>query len=73
MALYRLPELPPTFGSSSASHSLLAAMRVVTTNHGEEVAKLTAKAFHSALNESLTVAEVGRLSFPQRIDWMVAV
>ncbi len=64
LALYRLPELPPTFGSSSASHSLLAAMRVVTTHHGEDVAKLTAKAFHNALNEAVPVAEVSRFSVP---------
>ncbi|KAI3425184.1 hypothetical protein D9Q98_008953 [Chlorella vulgaris] len=33
LTLYRLPRLPPTFGSTNASHSLLVSFRVFTTHH----------------------------------------
>ncbi|KAL4856977.1 E3 ubiquitin-protein ligase UPL1 [Chlorella vulgaris] len=33
LTLYRLPRLPPTFGSTNASHSLLVSFRVFTTQH----------------------------------------
>jgi hypothetical protein len=33
LTLYRLPRLPPTFGSTNASHSLLVSFRVFTSQH----------------------------------------
>lgn len=36
--LYKLPKLPPTFGSSSASHSLLAMFRALTAHNSADIA-----------------------------------
>ena len=34
LALYRLPRLPPTFGSTNASHALLVAFRAFAQQPG---------------------------------------
>lgn len=49
--LYKLPKLPPTFGSSSASHSLLAMFRALTAHNSADIAtKLQpALAYHFTL------------------------
>ncbi len=36
-ALYTLPALPPTFGSSAAAQALLAAVRALAPSHPEEL------------------------------------
>ena len=36
--LYKLPKLPATFGSSSASHSLLAMFRALTAHNSADIA-----------------------------------
>ena len=61
LAMYSLPKLPPTFGSSSPSHALMAALRTRTTN-AKHAAKLLCKELTAQLEKATSVAEVFPLS-----------
>jgi hypothetical protein len=56
LALYRLPALPPTFGSTNASHSLLSTFRMLMQPaSGVEVMRLFTP-LKTALTQQLDVA-----------------
>ena len=58
LQLYKLPKLPPTFGSSSASHSLLATFRALTVHSAAEIATRLQPALASQFRITLGTAEV---------------
>lgn len=58
LQLYKLPKLPPTFGSSSASHSLLATFRALTVHSAADIATRLQPALASQFRITLGTAEV---------------
>lgn len=58
LQLYKLPKLPPTFGSSSASHSLLATFRALTVHSAPDLASRLQPALASQFRVTLETAKV---------------
>lgn len=58
LQLYKLPKLPPTFGSSSASHSLLATFRALTVHSAADIATRLQPALASQFRVTLETAKV---------------
>ncbi|KAL0033594.1 hypothetical protein WJX79_006288 [Trebouxia sp. C0005] len=58
LQLYRLPKLPPTFGSSSASHSLLAMFRSLTAHNSSDISSKLQPSLSSQFTITLQLAEV---------------
>ena len=58
LQLYKLPKLPPTFGSSSASHSLLAMFRSLTAHNASEISSKLQPVLSSQFAVTLESAEV---------------
>ena len=58
LQLYRLPKLPPTFGSSSASHSLLAMFRSLTAHNSSDISSKLQPSLSSQFMITLELAEV---------------
>ena len=58
LQLYKLPKLPPTFGSSSASHSLLATFRALTVHSASDIATRLQPALASQFQVTLETAKV---------------
>lgn len=58
LQLYKLPKLPPTFGSSSASHSLLATFRSLTAHSSADIATRLLPALSSQFQVTLETAQV---------------
>ena len=58
LQLYKLPKLPPTFGSSSASHSLLATFRSLTAHSSADIASRLQPALASQFQITLETAKV---------------
>ena len=56
--LYKLPRLPPTFGSSSASHSLLAMFRALTAHNSADIATKLQPALASHFMLTLEISKV---------------
>lgn len=66
LCLCRLPNLPPTFGSSSASHSLLATFRQVAAQHVPNVSQHLRDALSAQLQVAIQRAEqLGPCSVPE--------
>ena len=59
LALYRLPRLPPTFGSSSAAHALTATFRTLTMQHAQPLSKHLSSVLNQQLDQALQSAKVG--------------
>ena len=64
LQLYKLPKLPPTFGSSSASHSLLATFRSLTSHSSADIATRLQPALASQFQITLETAKVCLGLFP---------
>ena len=64
LQLYQLPKLPPTFGSSSASHSLLATFRALTVHSASDIASRLQPALASHIQVTLANAKVCFLLSP---------
>ncbi len=62
LQLYRLPKLPPTFGSSSASHSLLAMFRSLTAHNSSDISSKLQPSLSSQFMITLELAEVRQSS-----------
>ncbi len=62
LQLYKLPKLPPTFGSSSASHSLLAMFRSLTAHNASDISSKLQPALASQFLITLETAEVNIIS-----------
>lgn len=62
LQLYRLPKLPPTFGSSSASHSLLAMFRSLTAHNSSDISSKLQPSLSSQFTITLQLAEVWQSS-----------
>lgn len=60
--LYKLPKLPPTFGSSSASHSLLAMFRALTAHNSADIAATLQPALASHFLLTLDTSKVGNFN-----------
>eukprot|EP00884_Botryococcus_braunii_P008531 jgi/Botrbrau1/1767/Bobra.0217s0022.1 len=79
LQLYRLPALPPTFGSSSASHALLAAIRVLATTHADAIAKYAVEAMQlqissaTALGQSVAGKCIPELPALERDEYVRAI
>ena len=58
LQLYTLPKLPPTFGSSSASHSLLAMFRSLTAHNAPDISVRLQPALAAQFQATLSTAEV---------------
>ena len=58
LALYRLPKLPPTFGSSSAAHALTATFRTLTMQHAQPLSKHLSSVLNQQLDQALESAKV---------------
>ena len=58
LQLYKLPKLPSTFGSSSASHSLLATFRALTVHSAADIATRLQPALASQFRVTLETAKV---------------
>lgn len=58
LRLYTLKHLPPTFGSSSAAHAVMAAFRACTQLHGALVTEKVAEALAEHLRTTLLLAMV---------------
>ena len=58
LQLYTLPKLPPTFGSSSASHSLLAMFRSLTAHNAPDISVRLQPALAAQFEATLSTAEV---------------
>lgn len=58
LQLYKLPKLPPTFGSSSASHSLLAMFRSLTAHNATDISSKLQPVLASQFAVTLKSAEV---------------
>ena len=61
LQLYRLPKLPPTFGSSSASHSLLAMFRSLTAHNAPDISTRLQPALASQFQVTLDTAQVSSI------------
>jgi hypothetical protein len=59
LKLYTLKHLPPTFGSSGASHAVMAVFRTCTQLHGPLVTEKVAEALAEHLRTALLLAMVG--------------
>ncbi|DBB00800.1 TPA: hypothetical protein ACH3X1_000730 [Trebouxia sp. C0004] len=57
LQLYKLPKLPPTFGSSSASHSLLAMFRSLTAHNSSDISSKLQPSLSSQFTITLQLAE----------------
>ncbi|KAK9833876.1 hypothetical protein WJX74_008569 [Apatococcus lobatus] len=65
LALYRLPRLPPTFGSSSAAHALTATFRTLTMQHAQPLSKHLSSVLNQQLDQALQSAkEIGDQNVP---------
>jgi hypothetical protein len=64
LRLYTLRHLPATFGSSAASHALLAALRAATQSHAGLVTEKVAEALADHLRTTLLLAMVHSLLAP---------
>ena len=58
LQLYKLPKLPPTFGSSSASHSLLAMFRSLIGHNASDISSQLQPALASQFLVTLESAKV---------------
>ncbi|KAK9830284.1 hypothetical protein WJX72_010812 [[Myrmecia] bisecta] len=67
LGIYRLPRLPPTFGSSSASqHSMLATFRALSPTHAPDISKHLSSALIAQVRQTLDKAQaVGSRSVPE--------
>lgn len=61
LQLYKLPKLPPTFGSSSASHSLLAMFRSLTAHNASDISSKLLPVLASQFAVTLESAEVSNV------------
>lgn len=66
-ALYMLPALPPTFGSSAAAQALLAAVRTLSPGHADVLASELHRALVWQLGGTLVRAPV-RTCMPLRMS-----
>ncbi|CAD7704534.1 unnamed protein product, partial [Ostreobium quekettii] len=57
LRLYRLPRMPPAFGSSSQSHPLMSIFRPLAPNHSQVLPKKVKQALAAQLDDALKAAE----------------
>jgi hypothetical protein len=62
LQLYKLPKLLPTFGSSSASHSLLAMFRSLTAHNSSDISSKLQPSLSSQFTTTLESAQVWQFS-----------
>lgn len=57
LRMYRLPRMPPAFGSSSHSHTMLQIFRAITPSHQQALPKIVKEALATQLQVSIHAAE----------------
>ena len=67
LRLYTLKHLPPTFGSSSAAHALVAAVRVLNQGAVSSVTNRVVEALTGQLRTTLLLGMVSAVAHPRHL------